>query len=58
MDEMKAAMIVAARTWSGTSIVDGAFDVLRQVYSQHEHVGRAGGKCSRCGRAKSDPLHR
>ncbi len=58
MDEMKMAMIVAARTWRGTSIVEGATHVLAQIYSPHEHVGRVDEKCTRCGQEKSGPLHR
>lgn len=52
------AMAVAHRTWRGTSIVDGAEHVLARIYSQHEHNAGPKEKCNRCGRQKSDPLHR
>lgn len=57
MDEMQMAIMVAARTWRGTSLAEGAEAVLAQIYSPHAYQGEAK-ECSQCGKAKADPLHR
>jgi hypothetical protein len=56
MTEFKMAMALAAHTWPGTSMAEGAQHILAQVYSPHAHVGDQE-KCTRCGQEKSGPLH-
>jgi hypothetical protein len=55
-DEMKMAMMVAQHTWRGTSITEGAFAVLADVYSPHDFVGD-GNECCRCGEAAANDMH-
>ena len=53
MTELERAMVVAIYSWPGTSIFEGANDVLRQIYAPHEHVGD-GLECHRCGKHRQD----
>jgi hypothetical protein len=51
--ELKMAMRLAATSWPGTSILDGAMHILAEVYGPHEHIfepdhdGKE--RCTRCG---------
>ena len=56
MNEMDMALIIAATEWRGTSLVDGGFAVLEEIYSAHRFCGRKG-KCTRCGRKDTDSIH-
>ncbi len=34
--EFRMALIVSMHCWGGTSLVEGAYDVLRQIRAQHK----------------------
>ena len=53
MTEWQMALQAALHFWRGTSLTDGAQNVLRQICGPHKHVGTSAEPCSRCGKNKS-----
>lgn len=47
--EFRCAAEIAMMRWTGTSIVEGAFHVLGEIYAPHDRVGDAP-VCHRCGK--------
>lgn len=51
--ELRMAMTLAANSWPGTSVFDGAIVILAEIYGPHEHIfepdqdGKT--RCTRCG---------